>query len=132
MRLRILLLAAPLVAAALAPARGALIVDFGSTASGGSPVAPGMTSGNVPNNPSSGAGPITYVDLSNIDTGGFGTAAVQGVVTMSSGDIPSNTFRAVNRGAPVARSAAQNLGLNNETPNTPLPSPKSPASNAKT
>jgi hypothetical protein len=71
----------------------------------------------VANNPSSGAGPITYVNLAGLDTGGFGTASVQGVVTMSSGDIPNNTFRAVNRANPGARTAAQNPGLNNNTSN---------------
>jgi hypothetical protein len=119
MRLRILLLAVPLIAAALTSARGDLLVDFGTTASGGSPVAPGMSSGNVANNPSSGAGPITYVNLAGLDTGGFGTASVEGVVTMSSGNIPNNTFRAVNR-TPAAKTAAQNPGLNNNTDNDAL------------
>lgn len=121
MKLRNLLLAVPLMATAFTPAHGALFVDFGTVTTAGvnSPVAAGASSGNVLNNPSSGAGPITYVDLSGLDTGGFGTAAVQGVVTMSSGDIPNNTFRAINR-TPGAKTAAQNPGLNNNTPNDPL------------
>jgi hypothetical protein len=120
MRLRILLLAAPFVVLALTPAKGDLLVDFGTTASGGSPVAAGMSNGNVANNPSSGAAPITYVNLAGLDTGGFGTASVEGVVTMSSGDIPSNTFRAVNRSAPAALIPERNPGLNNETANNDL------------
>lgn len=120
MRLRILFLATPFVVVALSSAKGDLLVDFGTTASGGSPVATGWSDGNVANNPSSGAGPITYVNLAGLDTGGFGTASVEGVVTMSSGDIPGNTFRAVNRAAPAALIPERNPGLNNETSNNDL------------
>jgi hypothetical protein len=122
MRLRILLLAVPFVAFALTPARGDLLVDFGATGGTAPPpadrVADGWSDGNVANNPSSGSPSITYVNLTGLDTGGFGTATVEGVVTMAGGvNIPSNTFRAVNRATPTTKTAAQNPGLNNNVDN---------------
>lgn len=116
-----LLWASPLlVALSLTTAKGAFIVDFGvNDATTESPVAAGTTSGNTVNNPIVPGDPypvpepLTVINLSGIATG-FGTASVHGAVTMSSGEIPTNTFRAINR-TPGVKTAAQNPGLNNNT-----------------
>lgn len=123
MRLGKLLWASPLlVAISLTTANGAFIVDFGvNTATDASPVAAGATNGNTVNNPIVPGDPypvpepLTVVNLSGIATG-FGNASVHGTVLMSSGEIPNNTFRAINRN-PGAKTAAQNPGLNNNTAN---------------
>ena len=117
--------AALLLAINLPSAEAGFIVDLGvSAATTASPVAAGAINGNtldnplIPGDPYPIPQPLTVLNLSGLPTD-VGTIAVKGVVTMASGEIPNNTFRAINR-TPGAKTAAQNPALNNNTANNDL------------
>ena len=126
MRIAHLLCASALLLAINLPsAEAGLIVDFGlSTATTASPVAAGAVNGDtldnplVPGDPYPVPQPLTVLNLSGIASD-IGNVSVQGVVTMSSGEIPNTTFRAINR-TPGAKTAVQNPALNNNTANNDL------------
>jgi hypothetical protein len=119
---KLLCATALLLAINLTSAEAGLIVDFGvSTTTTASPVAAGAVNGNtldnpaVPGDPYPVPQPLTVLNLSGIPSD-IGTISVHGDVTMSSGEVPLSTFRAINR-TPAVKTAAQNPGLNNNTDN---------------
>lgn len=122
---KLLCASALLLAISLPSAEAGIIVDLGvSTTTTASPVAAGAVNGNtldnpaVPGDPYPVPPPLTVLNLSGIASD-VGTVSVQGAVTMSSGEVPLSTFRAINR-TPAAKTAAQNPGLNNNTSNDDL------------
>ena len=122
---RLLCASALLLSISQSSAEAGFIVDLGvSTTTTASPVAAGAVNGNtldnpaVPGDPYPVPPPLAVLNLSGIASD-VGTVSVQGAVTMSSGEVPLSTFRAINR-TPAAKTAAQNPGLNNNTANDDL------------